>query len=151
MKYQTVYERHLRKAIFYILWCSPYLLLIVENSDILCETVPSFRKYFIFIFLACMLLSWIMIAVVEICSRKMNCFGQLRSKRLLNKYGSVPAEIVDYKRIPHNTSRPGKWMEYVPVVSINGSQMIGYSFVNSSPEIGTKCSVVVYHDKCWVV
>lgn len=151
MNYNTVYEKRLRTMLCAFLWCSPYIYIVLLGCESLREVIPLFFDYFIYIFLVAIFESWIMIGIIEICSRRKKCFSRLHTKRLLKKYSPVPATIVKYRRIPHSTSRPGKWIESIPILDVDGTEMIGNSFVGSSPEIGTDCIVIIYKNKCWII
>lgn len=151
MNYPTVYEKRLRTVLCILLWCSPYSYLILAGCDPLREVIPFFYDNFLLIFIAAIVLSWSMIIVIEICSRRKQCFTRLRTKRLLKKYAPVPATIVKYQRIPHSTSRPGKWIECVPILEVNGTEMTGNAFVNASPEAGTACKVILFQNTCWII
>lgn len=151
MNYNTVYEKRLRTLLCFILWCSPYIHVVLSGCDSLREVIPFFYDYSLTIFLVATVSSWIMIAAIEICSRRTKCFSHLHTKRLLKKYSPIPSTIVKYRRIAHSTSRPGMWIEIIPIVDVNGTEIIGNSFVDLSPEIGTKCKVVLYKNKCWIV
>lgn len=151
MNYNTVYERKIRTALCVLLWCSPYICCIISGCDALRKVIPSFFDYFVYIFIAEVLASWIMIAAIEICSRRKKCFSRLRTKQLLKKYSSVAATIVKCRRKPHATSRPGKWIEIIPIVKIDETEIIGNSFADSAPDIGTECTVILFKNKCWIV
>ena len=151
MNYQTVYEKKLRTALCLLLWCSPYLSLALLGCDWLYTVIPLFYDAFIWFFIAGTLASWSLMIVIAVCSRRKNCFSHLRIKRLLKQYTPIPATIINYGKIPHSTARPGKWIEWIPVVDVNGTEMIGNSFVDSAPEAGTKCEVILYQNKCWIV
>lgn len=80
MNYQTVYEKRLRTLLCILLWCSPYICAVLAGCDSFRKVIPLFYDYFIFIFLATMVLSWIMIMIIEICSRRKKCFSHFHTK-----------------------------------------------------------------------
>ncbi len=128
MNYSTVYEKRMRTGLCVLLWCSPYIWAVLSGCDPLRELIPLFFDYFIYVFLAAIFTSWIMIVAIELCSRRKKCFSRLHTKRLLKKYSPISATIVKYSRIPHSTSRPGKWIEIIPIVDVDGTEIIGNSF-----------------------
>lgn len=151
MDYNTVYEKRLRTVLCLFIWCSPYALAVLSGCYPLYECIPFFYDNFVYFFIAEIVLSWVIIAAIEVCSRRKKCFSRLHTKHLLKKYSPVPATIVKYRRKPHSTSRPGKWIEMIPILDVKGTEVIGNSFVDLSPEIGTKCKVVLYKNKCWII